>query len=324
MRVAAESRQEAKMLKVLFVVPGLGIRVHSFSLLLLLACFGALLLTARRARREGIDPENVHDLAGWLLMGGFIGARAVFLIQNPGSVQHWTDVFKIWQGGIIFYGCIIGGLIGSVAYWIRRPFPFRAMADAVAPALALGIGLGRIGCFLNGCCFGAVSHLPWAVRFPAQTLPWLRHVEAGWIPPTALHSLPVHPKQLYAAIAGFALLALLGAYYPRRRRDGEVMALLMITYPITRFLVEFYRGDASGWHAGLTISQYISLALVAAGIVTWIYLSRLPLGRYADAAAGGDRVKTLAASHFGHDSPIPAPSPSRRAVTDANLEASAR
>jgi phosphatidylglycerol:prolipoprotein diacylglycerol transferase len=301
------------MRKILFEMPGLAWKVHSFSVFLLLACFGGLWLAARTARRGKINPERVYDLAGWLLMGGFIGARALFIIQNPGSVQHWTDIFKIWQGGIIFYGCILGGLIGSLMYWARHPFPFRAMADAVAPGLALGIALGRVGCFLNGCCYGALCSLPWAVQFPAGTLPWGRHVEAGWLSHAAPYSLPVHPKQLYAALAGFALLALLIAYYPRRRRDGEVMALLMIGYPVTRFIVEFFRGDAGGLYAGFTISQYISIALFLGGLVTRIHLSRQPTTRYADRTAdGGESFESATTENV-----VPAPHVSVGAAASA-------
>jgi phosphatidylglycerol:prolipoprotein diacylglycerol transferase len=102
------------------------------------------------------------------------------------------------------------------------------------------------------------------------------------ISPSELLSLPVHPKQLYAAAAGFILLGLLWAYYPRRRRAGEVMILLMITYPITRFLVEFFRGDAGGLYVGLTISQYMSIAIFVAGLYAWTRLSRWSSGSPAE------------------------------------------
>ena len=273
------------MRPVLFVVPSLGLELHSFSLLMLLACLAALWLAAWRARREGLDSEAVHGMALWLFPGGVIGARLLYLVQHPGAARTAGDVVKVWQGGITFYGCIAGGLAGALIYRARHPFPFRAMADAVAPALALGIAVGRLGCFLNGCCYGAPCDHPWAVRFPAGTMAWERHVQAGLIPPWAPRSLTVHPKQLYAALAGLALLGLLSAYFPRRRRDGEVMALLMIGYPITRILVEFYRGDAGGLYAGLTISQYISLGLLAVGLIVWRLLPRPPDGRRAPTGA---------------------------------------
>lgn len=274
------------MRQILFMIPGLGLRVPSFGLMLMLACFFALGLTRRRARRGGLDPDIVTDLAFFVFAGGFLGARALFVAQNPGVFPHWTDALRVWQGGIVFYGCILGGLAGAVIYRALRPFPFLPMTDAVAPALALGIALGRIGCYLNGCCYGAISAQPWAVSFPAGTLPWARHVEAGLIPSWAARSLPVHPKQLYAAASGFLLLAILWAYHPRRRRDGQVMALLMVAYPISRFALEFTRGDAGGLHAGLTISQYISLGLLVGGLVAWRALSRRPPGLWADGPVG--------------------------------------
>ncbi len=270
------------MRQVLFEVPGLGLRIYGFSVMLVAATFSAVYLTAWRARREKIDPEVVFELAVWLLTGGFIGARALYLIGHPEVVHSFWDIFKVWQGGIVFYGCIMGGLAGSVLYWIRRPFPFLAMCDAVAPALAVGIALGRVGCLLNGCCYGATTDLPWAITFPAETLPWTHHVHVGWLSAGAARSLPVHPTQLYAILDGLILLALLTAYFPRRRRDGEVMAVLMVCYPITRFLIEGLRDDEGAFLAGMTISQAISAGLLPCGLATWWILSRRPVGRYAD------------------------------------------
>ena len=270
------------MRPILLVIPGLGLPVHSFSIMLVAATFAALYLTAWRARREGVDPDDVYGLATWLLTGGFVGARALFVLQHPESIRGIADVFKVWQGGIVFYGCIIGGLIGSVLYWFRNPFPFRAMADAVAPSLAIGIALGRVGCYLNGCCYGEACDFPWSTTFAAGTLPWSHQVFHGLIPPSAAHSLPIHPTQLYAVFDGLILLGLLSAFYPFRRRDGEVMALLMVTYPISRFFIETLRDDEGVFLIGLTISQFISVVLFPCGLVAWAYLSSLPLGRFAD------------------------------------------
>ncbi len=267
------------MRPILFAIPGLGYQVHAFSVMLVLGAAAGVYLTAWRARRVGINPDSVYELAVWVLSGGFLGARFYFLAQHPETVHTVLDVFKVWQGGIVFYGCIMGGLVGTLIYWSRHPFPFLAMADAVAPALAIGITLGRFGCYLNGCCFGSACEFPWAVTFPAGTLPWFRHVDAGWISVDAARSLPVHPKQLYAAGSGLFLLVATTLFYGHRRRDGEVMALLMVGYPVTRFLMEFARGDATGWHFGLTVSQYISLGLFAAGLVVWRIL---PMGRHVD------------------------------------------
>jgi phosphatidylglycerol:prolipoprotein diacylglycerol transferase len=178
-------------------------------------------------------------------------------------------------------------LIGSVIYWARKPYPFRPMADAVAPSLALGLTVGRVGCWLNGCCYGAVSGLPWSLSFPAGTLPWARHVQDGLIPPSALASLPLQPTQLYSALDGLIVLGLLSAYYPLRRRDGEVMALLMVSYPVSRFLIESLRGDEPAVLLGLTLSQALSLLVLLGGLAAWVGLTRIPLGRYADRSREG-------------------------------------
>jgi phosphatidylglycerol:prolipoprotein diacylglycerol transferase len=273
------------MQQILFRVPYLGVPVFGFGLMLTLALFGSMALAEWRARKEGLDPELVSYLAIWILIGGLIGARAFFVVEYWGSLKSVWDVFKIWEGGIVFYGCIIGGAVAFVLFRRLYPFPLRPMLDVIAPALALGIALGRIGCFLNGCCYGDVCSLPWAVTFPRGSSPWSHQVNLGLISESAPRSLPVHPTQLYSALDGLILLFLLTAYYPLRRRDGEVMALLMVTYPITRFFIERLRSDEPGMFVGLTISQAISVIVFVLGLAYWAYLSRLPRDRYADTVA---------------------------------------
>jgi phosphatidylglycerol:prolipoprotein diacylglycerol transferase len=171
---------------------------------------------------------------------------------------------------------VIGSSVAFLVYRWFRPFPLRPYLDVVAPSIAVGVLFGRLGCFLNGCCFGDACNLPWAVAFPRPSPPWEMHEHFRLIAPEALWSLPVHPTQIYAAFDGLVLLLLLSAYYPLRRRDGEVMGLLMLTYPVTRILIEYLRNDEGIFFAGMTISQNISLALLLGGVIYWIWLSRLP------------------------------------------------
>lgn len=271
------------MRQVLFEIPGVGLKIFGYGLMLFFAFLGSMHIAARRARREKVDPEIVYDLALYVFLGGLIGARAFYVIQYWGTrVRTFWEIFEIWRGGIVLYGSILGGTIAFLAYRAFRPFPLRPMLDVIAPALAFGIAIGRLGCFLNGCCYGDTCNLPWAVSFPRNSPPWEAEVAGGQIPPNALHSLPLHPTQLYATVDGLILLILLNAYYPLRRRDGEVMGLLMLTLPVTRFLIEHLRNDEGVIAAGMTISQLISVGLFVFGVGYWIALSRLPRGRLAD------------------------------------------
>ncbi|MEJ7640492.1 MAG: prolipoprotein diacylglyceryl transferase [Singulisphaera sp.] len=272
------------MRQVLFTLPILGgVKIFGYGLMLFFAFLGSMNLAAWRARREKLDPEVIYDLALWVFVGGLVGARLFYVIQYWGTRIHsvW-DVFKVWEGGIVLYGSIMGGAAAFFLYRAFRPFPLRPMLDVIAPSLALGIALGRLGCFLNGCCYGDACDLPWAVAFPKHSPPWESQHAAGLIGAAALWSLRLHPTQLYSTIDGLILLLLLSAYYPLRRRDGEVMGLLMVAYPITRFLIEHLRNDEGVFYAGLTISQNISLGLLAGGLLFWFRLWRSPAGRFAD------------------------------------------
>jgi len=269
------------MRPILFVIPRWEIKIHSYGVMIFLACFAALAMAVWRVKRDKLDSNIVYELATWLFLGGVVGARGLYVIFHPETIRSAGEIFRSWQGGNVFYGCILGGLTGSLIYWHRRPFPFWPVADAVAAAVAIGAAVGRIGCFLNGCCDGAVCALPWAVRFPAGSHAWVRQLNAGLISPETQASLPVHPTQLYAALAGFVVLGLLLAYFPHRRHQGEVMALLMIFYSLTRWPIEALRGDEHARFAGMTPSQNISVALLVLGLATWFIVRGWPHGREA-------------------------------------------
>jgi phosphatidylglycerol:prolipoprotein diacylglycerol transferase len=285
------------MRQVLFEVPGVGVKVFGYGVMLFLAFIGSMYIAAWRARREKLDPEVVYDMAFFVFIGGVIGARGFYVLQYWGDkVKSFWEIFELWKGGIVLYGSILGGTIGFLVYRWRRWFPILPMLDALAPALAFGIAIGRIGCFLNGCCYGDTCTLPWAVRFPKQSPPWVSEVERSQIPPDADYSLWLHPTQIYSTIDGLILFLLLSAYYPLRKRDGQVMGLLLVTYPITRFLVEYLRNDEGVFAAGMTISQLISLGLLAFGVAYRIVLSRRPVFRFADGEGAKLTVETVGTS----------------------------
>ncbi len=273
------------MRQVLFEVPFVGVKIFGYGLMLFFAFLGSMHLAARRARRESLDPEVIYDLALWVFIGGILGARGFYVVQYWGTQIHsFWEIFEIWKGGIVLYGSIFGGTLTFFLYRALRPFPLRPMLDVVAPSLAFGIAIGRLGCFLNGCCWGDTCNLPWAVTFPRESPPWNAELARGLIPPDASSSLALHPTQLYSTIDGLILLFLLNGYYPLRRRDGEVMGILMLCYPITRYFIEDLRNDEGVFWAGMTVSQCISVALFAGGLAYWAYLLCLPTGRFADTA----------------------------------------
>jgi phosphatidylglycerol:prolipoprotein diacylglycerol transferase len=277
------------MKPVLFRIPGLGVSVYGFGFMVVVAFYSAMLLAAWRSRREKLDPGVIYDLAIWILIGGIIGARLFYVVEYWGEkVNSFAEIFRVWEGGIVFYGSVFGATAGFFLYRVFRPFPILATLDAIAPAVALGIALGRIGCFLNGCCYGDECSLDWlAVRFPAYSPAWMAERAQGLIARDAPKSLPLHPTQLYSAVDGLVLLGLLSAYYPLRRRDGEVVALLLLSYPISRFMIERLRNDEAPFLGGMTIAQVISVVVFAAGLFLWSYLAGRPERRLVDAPLRG-------------------------------------
>jgi phosphatidylglycerol:prolipoprotein diacylglycerol transferase len=168
--------------QVLVRIPGLDLPIYGFGMMLFVAFLACSWLASRRAQRAGIAPEHIQDLALWLFVGGILGARLTFLVVNNRPL--W-EFYRIWDGGLVLYGSVAGGLAGYVvAYFLiirKNGISTWKVADVLAPTIALGIGLGRIGCLLNGCCYGSVACSACAsVSYPLSAPARYELVHKGW------------------------------------------------------------------------------------------------------------------------------------------------
>jgi phosphatidylglycerol:prolipoprotein diacylglycerol transferase len=253
------------MWQVLLEIPvpwlGLKIPIYGFGMMLFLAFVGSSWMVQRLCRQEGLDGDRIVDMGLWMFLAGILGARLLYMVRNPHQFSGVLAILKIWEGGIVFYGGVLAATLVFIFYTRRFRLPVWQVLDVLAPAIGLGVAIGRIGCLLNGCCWGKPSDLPWAITFPAKSIPWTDQVNQGLISETAARSLPVHPTQIYLALAGLALMAATLLYYRHRRHHGDVMALLMLGYAVTRFGIEFLRADEPLMSNHLTMSQNISIVI---------------------------------------------------------------
>lgn len=269
-----------------------GLPIRGYGVMVLCGVIAGILLAMHRARQVGLSPDVILSLAFSFLLCGIIGARLFYVIEywdTRFKSENWWEtainIVKFTEGGLVIYGALIGSTVALVFSVWRRKLPLWAMADLIAPSLMIGLAFGRIGCFLNGCCYGGVCDLPWAVTFPRDSLPYIEQYESGRfgdvasLNPSELpaRSQSVHPAQLYSAIDAALLGWLLWSYYPFRRRDGEVIALMLTLHPISRFLLEMIRVDEGAvFGTGLSISQNLSIVFLVLALVGWILLLRKP------------------------------------------------
>lgn len=369
---------------IVFVLPAIsepeGLPIRGYGVMMLLAVVSGTWLAIYRAQRIGIDADFVFSLVFWMVVPGIIGARAFYVIEYwPEYWQRFTTpgggigpliggILDLTKGGLVVYGSFFGGILGGWLFLRKHRIPWLAIADLMAPSMMLGLAIGRIGCLLNGCCYGAVCEHQWAVTFPAsnhgefsppyraqvergqmygfrlsadpESLPKILavekqspaeraglksddllktingyaltntgqafrvlveafqnqqalHIERANGPPLTVaavaqppRSLPVHPTQAYSTIDALLLCLLLLAYSPFRRRDGELFALMLSIYPVTRFFVEGLRTDeAAVFGTGLSIAQNISMLLLLFALGLWIYILRRPKGVFIKESA---------------------------------------
>lgn len=236
---------------------------HAYTFMMAVAFLAAVLLTVRENYKLE-RPYPVTPVGGlWVYFGALIGARLYWIAQYD-ALNHFYRAVFFWQGGLVFYGGLLGGVLGGVVYLKYKKAPIVPMADMCAPYLALGHAIGRVGCFLNGCCWGTPTDLPWGIRYPkASWGAYEQQVKDGLINSHAAASLPVHPTQLYCAAGLLLIFFFLRYVYKRRRHTGFVMLLYLLLYGTLRFAVEFFRGDSPRPVLNMTVSQTVALVLIA-------------------------------------------------------------
>jgi phosphatidylglycerol:prolipoprotein diacylglycerol transferase len=238
--------------------------IHWYGVMIALAFLFGLWTATLRARRENISGEKIADIVLWLMIGGILGARAVYVTtywKEEFASQPLSEIFMIQHGGLVYYGGLIGATIAATIYIRWKKLPLWKIADILAPSIALGSVFGRTGCLLNGCCYGRPTDLPWGIRFPAD------HPTGG---------VPVHPTEIYDGLLNLILYFFLAWLFRHKKFDGQIFATYLLCYAVTRSFVEYFRGDYTNlhYHLGLTPAQWISVPIFVAGLALAVILSK--------------------------------------------------
>jgi phosphatidylglycerol:prolipoprotein diacylglycerol transferase len=238
--------------------------VRWYGVMMALAFLAGLWTATRRARLVNVSADVIADVTLWLMGGSIIGARFVYVTtywKQEFASQPFSEIFMIQHGGLVYYGGLIGATVAGFIYLTWKKLPVWKIADILAPSIALGSVFGRIGCLLNGCCYGYACDLPWAIHFPADH---------------ETHGAPVHPTEIYDALLNLILYLALAWWFRRKKFDGQIFAAYLIGYAVFRSIAEHFRGDypADHVHNGLTSAQIVSLPMFAAGLVLMVFLSR--------------------------------------------------
>lgn len=222
------------------------VTIYSYGLMVAVGFITAAILAARLAPRFSIPSEKITTLSLIILLSGIAGARALYVLLNiKDFVRDPAEMFRLTHGGLAFHGGVLAAFIFGLMYVKKAKIPLWDTVDVISPYIALGYSIGRIGCFLNGCCYGKPYAGFAAVAFGA--------------PPAR------YPAQIYASLSLLAVYCLLRVVLERRRFKGQVFFLYLMLYAAARFCLEYIRGDTAFFLYGLTIAQAISIAMFIAG-----------------------------------------------------------
>ena len=233
------------------------IKVYTYGLMMALGIWSAILVARRMAPKIGIDPEKITDMAIYAVLGGLFGSYVnfVFSYDWSGFKADPLGVLRFWEGGLVFLGGLIGGIVFAIIYIRRHKWPLWEIADICAIAVPLAYGFGRIGCFFGGCCYGQACSLPWAVTFPG-------------------HLFPRHPTQIYSMLLGFGLAAFAYFFRKRRRFAGQSFLFYIFFYGLGRGAIEFLRVEPKVFGTGLSVAQFTGLFLMAAAVALYPVLRK--------------------------------------------------
>ena len=243
-----------------------GFPVYTYGVLLAAAYLLGLQFALVRARKRGLDPNRVMDLGIWIIVSALVGAKLLLLIVEWDTYKNPAELMTLIRSAGVFYGGLIMAVLVAFGYMWRHRMPLWSVSDTFAPGIALGHVIGRMGCFFAGCCFGKATSVPWAVTF---------HSEYAASKVGTPINIPLHPTQLYEAGAELLILgALIAAEGRGRDYPGRTFWGYMLLYGISRFIIEFYRGDTRGTIGMFSTSQFLSMLIVPLSIVMLFLLSR--------------------------------------------------
>jgi phosphatidylglycerol:prolipoprotein diacylglycerol transferase len=260
---------------VIFTIPILGgIKLHTYGLMVALGFLVGIAWVAYEAKRVGEPPEKLMDLCFYVVVAAILGSRLYYMLESePDFWRRPLDFFKIWQGGLVFQGGLIGAVLVAIWYLRRHRLSFWKVADIFIPGVAIGHAFGRIGCFSAGCCYGrpAPVGFPLSVIFPSN--------------PECLapSGVPLYPTQLMESFAELCIFLILVWFRKKKKFDGQVMLLYLILYSIVRICLEFLRGDQTrSFEIGQALrighvfsnAQILSFSFIAFAVIIWMVRSR--------------------------------------------------
>ena len=245
----------------------------TYGALMVLAILGAICIILRLGRREGLASAELLDFSTWLLLVALFGAKVLMVLSNWDYYRQYPGEIisrSTFLAGGVFYGGFIAALLFAAWYIRLKHLPFWKVVDVYAPAISLGLGVGRIGCFAAGCDYGKPTSSAWGVVFTSPVAHEVSGVPLG---------IPLYPTQPIMSLASLSIFAILMWRYPRKSRDGEIFVLYLALYAVARFFIEFLRGDEDRgfvFHHLLSTSQFIAILAFATAVWMALALRRKP------------------------------------------------
>ncbi|MFL5815790.1 MAG: prolipoprotein diacylglyceryl transferase [Bdellovibrionia bacterium] len=238
------------------------IPIHTYGVMIAIGFLSALLVLKKLSPAEGLRFESLVDLAFLCLLSGFLGARLLFILTLfKEFAADPVSIFKVWEGGLVFYGGPIAAVPVLLWYTRKKKMNVWKVGDVAVPALTIAHFFGRLGCFGAGCCYGKPTDSIFGVRFTSPLVD------------PALRGIPLHPTQLYEAFSLFVLFWGLIYVQKTKKFDGQTMLIYLMAYPVIRSLIEIFRGDEiRGFVIGsmVSTSQFISLVVfMIAGVILY-------------------------------------------------------
>ena len=236
--------------------------IHTYGLFVGAGFIVGILVTILIGKTQGIGSQQILDMGFLIILWAIIGSRIGYILFNISYyLTNPLDIIKLWQGGLVFSGGMIAVIIAMSLYIRRHNLSFLQVGDLWTPAAAIGQSIGRIGCFMAGCCYGRPTEMSWGVIFAN---------------PNSLAPLntPLHPTQLYSFLSGLIIFLILMVLHAKKKFEGQVFLWFLILHSTSRILIERFRGDARGsiFGSDMSITQFVAILILIASVVSLLLL----------------------------------------------------